>query len=141
MPAGQSLGQSFVVPRQRAKPGRPGETPLHHPAARQQHEPSLRLRVLHHLQPHRLRLRLLRRVLPGIALVHEVYVDVVPRRLLHRSDQLADLSVILFLGCRYLQSQQMAQRVHSQVHLGALALLGPVVAGPLAALGGGLDRL
>ena len=48
---------------------------------------------------------------------------------------MCDLGAVIGVGRRDVQGQEMAERVHRHVQFRALLALGPVVAGPLTALG------
>ena len=60
-----------------------------------------------------------------------------PGHLLDLRRQRRDLRTVAGVGRGDAQRQQVAERVHGHVDLGALALLVPVVAGAAAALRGG----
>ena len=73
-------------------------------------------------------------------MVDERQRDRVPRRLLDRLGQNADLNPVLLVGRRDMQRQQMAERVDRHVDPRALLPLVTVISGPGAALDSGLDR-
>src|SRR5690349_19721813 len=67
MKTSQRLWPALVIASQAPKAGRPGETALHHPSARQQHEAAFGLWQCDHLQAYALRCRRLSRFLTGVA--------------------------------------------------------------------------
>jgi hypothetical protein len=72
-----------------------------------------------------------------ISLVDIGQLHTYPGSLLRCLGHPSDLGTVAGTGRRHMQGQQVAQRVHRQVQLGALLALGAIVAGPLAALGRG----
>ena len=75
------------------------------------------------------------RLLTGVALVYIGQIDAVPGGGLHGLGQPPDLGAIVRIGGRDVQRQEVAQGVDGQMDLRPLFALGPIIAGPLAALG------
>jgi site-specific DNA recombinase len=108
---------------------------LHHPASRQEDEALLGLGVLDHLQADAAPPRLAGGRLAGVPLIRERHFHRAAGDLLKPRGQLRHLRPLLFVGRRDLQRQQLPQRIHGDMHLRAVPLLGPVVARAAAALG------
>lgn len=81
-----------------------------------------------HLQPHAVFCSSLRRVFPRISLIDVRQLDALTGNLLNCFGQFLHLRAVLFIGRRYLQGQQMAQRIHCRVNLRSLAALSSIVA-------------
>lgn len=128
----QSLGQALVVPRQAAKPGRPGKSPFDHPTPGQQHKAALGFGELDHLQCDAVHLGGRRRLFPRIALIDIGQFNLPVRDFLHRLGQLPNLIPILGIGRGDVQRQQVSQGIDGHMDFRAALALGPVVARPRA---------
>ena len=140
MQSGERFGQSFVVTGQTAEAGRPSETALDHPAARQQDKALLGTGQAHHFQLKAVGVGRLCRLVTGIALVDKGYLDRVTCYVLHLGRQARDLRAILFVCRRDMQGQQIAQRIDRQMSCVALASSGAIVARPHPTFRRGLQR-
>lgn len=115
------------LPRQRSAPP---------PTSRQQDEAALGFLVLDHLQPDAVRGGILGRVLSGAALIDVGDRNACTGGGLDGGGEPLDLGAVLFVRRRHLRREQMAERVHRQVQLGAFAAFGAILSRPAAALGG-----
>src|SRR5579859_5215154 len=82
MQAHQGRWKPLIIADQPPKPGGPREAALYNPAARQENEPALGLWQLDHCQAYALLGSGAGRFVPGIALVHKRYLDVLSGRFL-----------------------------------------------------------
>ena len=98
---------------------------LHHPAARQQHEAALGLRVFDDFQLNAMLGRGLFRGFPRVTLIDIRQLHMVSGDLLHLCGQPFHLRSILLISGGDVQGQQMAQRIHGRMHLRAFALFAP----------------
>src|SRR3954471_17936808 len=117
--------------RQRAVPG---EGTLDHPPAGQQDEPPLRRGRCDHLQDDAVRLGGLGRPLTGVALVDVGQRDVLAGGVLDGLGQLGHRRAGVLGGGGDAAREQVAERVHSQVQLGAARALVAVPSCARAAL-------
>ena len=146
---GEHARQALVVAGQPAAACHPGEASLHDPTARQQDEAapsgrgaarpsggSLRdgLGQADDRQGDAVRLGRFGRALAGIALVDKGQLHLPAAGVLDRLRQLGHGGTVVGAGRGDVQGEQMAQRVHGQVQLGAARALVPVPAGARAAL-------
>jgi hypothetical protein len=138
--SGQRSGEAFVVSGESVEAGCPGEAAFDHPASGQQHEASLGLRMLDHFQPYAVAGGGLFCGLARIALIDISKLHVLLGDPLYLGGELLDLGPILLIGCGHMQRQQVSERVHRRMHLGALAAFRAIVAGPRSRLRRGLDR-
>ena len=67
-------------------------------------------------------------------------LDALSRRVLHGPGQLGDRRPVARRRGRHVQGEQVAERVHGEVQLGALGALVPVPARPVTALGRAAQR-
>lgn len=74
-------------------------------------------------------------VLSGVALIDEGDIHAVVGGRLHGLGHMCDLGAVISVGGRDVHGQEIAERVHRHVPLRAWLALGPVVTGPLTALG------
>jgi len=81
-----------------------------------------------------------RRLLAGVALVHEGDLDALAGGGLNRGGELRGLGAVLLVRRRRMRRQEVAQRVDGHVQLRALPSLGAVPARAMPALGRGLQR-
>jgi hypothetical protein len=108
---------------------------LHDPTARQEHKSTLRLGQTDNLQVDAVAGRIGLRFVASVTLIDECQLDRLPGHLLHRLGKNGDLVTLLLVSGGDMLGQEVAQHIHLHVNLRALASLGSVVAGPLAALG------
>ncbi len=134
------LRQPLVVTGEAAEAARPGEGALHHPAPGQEHGAALGRRKPHDLQRNSALGGRGRRVRSGVRLVDVGQLDRLARGLLDRRRQGRDLIAVLGVRRGDAQRQQVAEGVHGEVDLAALALLVPVGPAAAAALRGALHR-
>lgn len=130
---GQRLRQARIIACQAPKPGGPGKTALHDPAARQEDTPFLGLRQLDHLQTEALLCRRFQRLVSRVALVHESHFHRVARYRRSLGRQVGDLRPVLLAGRCDPQRQQVAQRIHRPMPFAPFAPCGPIVPGSRAA--------
>ena len=95
---GERLRESLVVAAQPTMACQPAKGSLDHPPTWQQHEPLLRLGVLHNFKLHIERLGCLLGVLAGVALVNVSQFDCSTGRLFQFSTHMGDLMTFLRLG-------------------------------------------
>ena len=117
--------ESFVVSGETSESRCPGEAPFDDPSARQEDEAAFGQWVLDHFEPYAVLLCGLGGIGSGIALVDIGQLDRSAGNLLNLFGQRCDLVAIALIGWRYGQGQKVAQRVDRDMHLGALAPLGP----------------
>ncbi len=79
------------------------------------------------------------RLLAGVTLVDIGQFDTRAGDLLHGGSERRDLGPVLLGGGSDVRREQVSERVHRDVDLGALLALGPVVPGPVPALGRALQ--
>ncbi|AKK67751.1 hypothetical protein FD63_09845 [Xanthomonas translucens pv. undulosa] len=139
MQASQGFRQALVVACKPTEAVDPAEAAFDDPASRKQHEPFLGFGKFHHVQIDSFFLSRLRRLLAGIALIHECHRHGVTGDVLYLLRQRAHVSTLLFVGRRDLHCKQMPERIHCHMHLAAFLPLIAVVTGARAALTGGLQ--
>lgn len=139
MQPSQGFWQTFIVPRQPTKTGRPGKAAFDHPAFGQQDETFLGLGQLDDDQLDAILSRLLSSRVAGVAFDKGDF-DRITRHFLDLLGQFANLSAFLFIGRGNIQRQQMAQSIHGDMSFAALFAFMPIVAGPLTAFWGRLQR-
>ena len=64
----------------------------------------------------------------GVALIHKRGFEALIGGCLHLAGQFIDLRTLLFVGWRYIQSQQIAQSIHRHMDIAALFALMTIVA-------------
>ena len=74
---------------------------------------------LTHFEPNAVFRRRRRRLPARVALIDKGHFDLLPGGLLDRLGQIADLGALLLISCGDFQGQQVAERVHGDMHLGA----------------------
>ena len=121
-------GKSFVVSGEATKTRRPSEASLYHPAAWQQDKAAFGLGMFNNFQLDAVSGSRFFRRLACVTLIHVSQFDIFLRDLLHLPGQFADLGAILLIGWRDVQSQQMAQRIHSRMYFRSFAPFGSVIA-------------
>lgn len=117
----------------------PAECALHDPAAWQEHEAAFSLGEFDQTQFDAVLFHGLGGGFACIALINLRHFDAFRRCFLRSGSDGRDYTAILLAGCSHVQGQQIAQRVDRNVDLGTLPAFIPVVAGPPAALGRGLQ--
>jgi site-specific DNA recombinase len=111
-----------------------------HPAPGQQNEAAFGLGQLDHFELDAVRGGSGRRALAGVAPVHEGDLDALAGGLLAGLGKTADFGAVVGIGGGDVQREQVAEGVHGGVDLAALLAFGPVMAGPVPALGRGAQR-
>ena len=131
--------QAFVVAGQAAEAAAPGEAAFDDPAPGQQHEAGLAFGLFNNLQVNVMHSRRVFGFFARVALVAKAHLHGLARDFLHPLAEFAHLRPLLLVGRGDDHAQQLAQRVDGDVGLAALAPFGPVVAGPVPALGRALQ--
>lgn len=131
--------EAFVVVAHAPESAEPSKAAFDDPAARQENETGLPFWLFNYLPVNVVHGGVFR-LFARIALVHEADLNRLPGHFLHPAAQVDDLCPLLFVGRRDDDAQQVAQGVDGDVGLAAFALFGPVVAGPVPALGHALQR-
>ena len=134
IPAGTFASRSWSRASRRIR-GRPREAPLDHPPLRQEHEAALGVREPDDHEFDAAGRGVGRRGRAGVALVDERHLHPPAAGPLRPRRQLQHRLAVARVGGRDGERQQVAERVHRQVELGAVLALVAVVAGPRAALG------
>lgn len=140
MKTSQGFRQTFIVPREASKAAEPTKTALDDPSAREQDETALGVRQLDDFELNAKLSRVLQGLLTGVSLVDKSNLHCLARGFLDLARELLNLLAVLFVGGRDTQSQQMAQGVDRHVNLAAFLALGPIIPGPRATFGAGLQR-
>ena len=138
--SGQGLGQALIVPGESPETCCPGEGAFDDPPAWQQDEPVLGFRVFDDFQSDAVRLGRFGRIFASVALVRIGQFHRFTGDRLHLASELLHLLPLLSRGRGDHQGQQVPQRVHRHMRLGAALLLVPIIASPVPALGRGLQR-
>ena len=123
--SGQGLGQALIVTGESPETCRPGKRAFEDPTAWQQDEAPLGFRVLDDLQSDAVRLGRFGRSIAGVALVHIGQFHRVTGDRLHLASELLHLLPLLSRGRGDHQRQQVPQRVHRHMRLGAALFLVP----------------
>lgn len=141
MKALQHVGQPLLIPGETSESAHPAEIPFHHPAPGQEHKAPLDLGQFDDLERDAVVSGGLAWRLTGVPLVHVGQRHRLPGRLLHGGRQVSDLGLVLVIGGRDMQGEQLTQRINGEVDLGALAPFGPIPARAIPAFRRTLLRL
>src|SRR4051812_16609923 len=121
MKANQGLRQALIITGKTAKASHPSETALDNPTTRQEDKTTLGSRQFDHFQADSVLQGGFSSLLTRVALVNEGDFNRVASGGLHLLSQLTNLSAVLFISGGYMQRQQIAQGIHSQMYFAAFA--------------------
>src|SRR5262245_3111482 len=128
MQSTQCFRQSFIITRQAAEACYPTYAALYYPTPGQQDEAFLRRRQLDYFQTNTVCGGSLSGVFTRVALIYISYLDRCASYFLYLGAEFGNLCTVLFIRCRDVQGQQVAERVYRQVHFAAFATFGTIVA-------------
>jgi len=114
---GEGFRKSLVVSGQASKACRPSEASFDDPASWQQYEASFCFGMLDYFKLYAMLGSRYGSGCAGISLVNIRQLNVLTGDLLHGLSQHTDLRAVLFIGSRYVQRQQVSERVYGRMNL------------------------